>query len=66
VTDRLGIRDEELHEFIDGELSPLRQTEIAKLLAADPVLGARVAALQADKDNLTRIYGAISTRPLPA
>jgi anti-sigma factor RsiW len=25
-----------------------------------------VAALQADKDNLTRIYGAISTRPLPA
>jgi len=65
VTGRLEIRDDELHGFIDGELTSVRAAEIAKLIAGDALLGARVAALRSDKDKLTRIYGKIGEHPLP-
>ena len=61
----LGISREELHAFIDGELDSVRAAEIAKLVASDPVLAARVEAFRADKKRLEQIYGTLRDLPVP-
>lgn len=56
---------EELHAFLDGELDPIRAAEFSKLIAADPVLAARLAAFRSDKERLSQIYGSLRDLPLP-
>jgi anti-sigma factor RsiW len=60
-----GISKEELHAFIDGELDSVRAVEFARLVASDPVLGARVEAFRADKKRLEQIYGRLRDLPVP-
>src|SRR6266581_2209014 len=61
----LGISKEEMHAFIDGELDPMRAAEVARLVATDPVLAARVDAFRSDKKRLEQIYGALRDLPVP-
>lgn len=60
------IREEELHAFIDGELSSDRSSLVAAALQADPVLAARVAAFAADKAALAAAYRPVAQQPVPA
>src|SRR6266550_5260672 len=61
----LGISKEELHAFIDGELDSVRAAEVAKLVATDPLLAARVDAFRSDKKRLEQIYGTLRDLPVP-
>ncbi len=61
----MTISEHELHAYIDGELDENRSAEIARLLAADPALAARVADFRSDKNRLEQVYRAPDTRPLP-
>ena len=65
MSNDLGISKEDLHAFIDGELDPMRAAEIARLVASDPVLAARVEAFRADKKRLEQIYGRLRDLPVP-
>lgn len=56
----------ELHAFIDAELDASRHAEIAAILQADPVLAARVAAYQSDRDRLRLAYQALPEDAPPA
>jgi anti-sigma factor RsiW len=60
-----GINKEELHAFVDGELDPRRAAEFAKLVEADPVLAARIAAFRSDMKRLDQIYGTLRDLPVP-
>ncbi len=60
-----GITEEELHAFIDGELDPVRATEIAAQIESDIALAERVAAFRGDRAKLAQIFGAIAAQPLP-
>jgi anti-sigma factor RsiW len=66
VMDSIGIGDAEIHAYIDGELPTARAAEIAGLIAAQPALADRIARFRADKDQLSRLYGPLIDRPLPA
>jgi anti-sigma factor RsiW len=56
----------ELHAFIDDELDPARRAEIDAILRDDPLLAARVAAYQSDRDLLRMALGGIAQEPLPS
>jgi anti-sigma factor RsiW len=60
------VDDNDLHAFLDGELSPERSNEIAHEIGRNPSLSERVAAFRRDKDLLAGIYGPLTARPLPA
>lgn len=60
------IREEELHAFIDGELSSDRACDVAAALQADPALAARAAAFAADTAALAAAYRPLAQQPLPA
>jgi anti-sigma factor RsiW len=62
----MTITEQELHAFIDGELDDQRTAEITELVAADPVLAARIAAFRSDKQRFGEVYGALDARALPA
>jgi anti-sigma factor RsiW len=66
MTSVLPIADEELHAFIDGELTPDRAAAVQAALAAEPALAARVASWQADKSALRALFGPVAERPLPS
>jgi anti-sigma factor RsiW len=66
MTSVLPIADEELHAFIDGELTPERAAAVQAALAAEPALAARVASWQADKSALRALFGPVAERPLPS
>lgn len=66
MNDQPNLRDEELHAFIDGELDAGRTVTIADIIARDPVLAARVAAFEADKDLLTKAHSELIEEPLPS
>lgn len=58
--------EDELHAFIDDELTPRRRAEIAAVLLEDPALAARVAAYEADRDQLRMAFARIAEEPIPA
>jgi len=62
----MTITEQELHAFIDGELDDRRMAEMTQLVAADPVLAARIAAFRSDKLRLGEVYGTLDTRALPS
>jgi anti-sigma factor RsiW len=65
VSDRLKVTDLELHAYVDGELSPDRIQAVEEATARDADLGSRIAAYQADKDMLKRLYAPLADRPIP-
>ena len=65
MNDHPGISNEELHAFIDGELDPARNAEIATIVGADTHLAERIAAYQSDKKQLEHVYERLDARPLP-
>jgi anti-sigma factor RsiW len=58
--------EDELHAFIDGELTPERCAEIAAVLIEDPALAARVADYEADRDRLRMALAGLAEEPIPA
>ena len=58
--------ESELHAFIDDELTASRHAEIAAILRQDPALAARVAAYQADRDQLRMAFASLADEPPPA
>jgi anti-sigma factor RsiW len=60
-----GIDETDLHAFIDGELPPARQAEVAAAIARDPALTALVAAYRADKAALAAAFAPMETVPVP-
>ena len=65
MNDQIGISNEELHAYIDGELDPARTAEIAAIVASDAHLAARIAAYRSDKERLEQVYGGSNALPLP-
>jgi anti-sigma factor RsiW len=59
------VREEELHAFIDGRLDPSRQVEVAKQIAADPALRARVEAWSRQAVALRDALSGFSRIPAP-
>src|SRR5262245_41352008 len=59
------ISDEELSAYIDGELSTVRMHDITSLAQHDSTLAQKIAALRADKMQLSEIYGPLISRPVP-
>jgi anti-sigma factor RsiW len=57
--------DEELHAYIDHELTESRRDEVAAILRRDPALAARVAAYQADAAWLRTTLAGIAEEPVP-
>ena len=66
MTERDDIGAEELHAFLDGELSPERRQAVADAAAQDSALAERLARFRADKARIAQTYGALAERPLPA
>jgi anti-sigma factor RsiW len=58
--------EEELHAFVDNELSPPRRAEIAQILSDDAELAGRVAAYAADRDRLRLALRGIAGQTVPA
>jgi anti-sigma factor RsiW len=65
MTSAEPIHEEELHAFIDGELTADRASIVAAALEADPVLAERVATFAADKAALAAAYRQIGRQPVP-
>jgi anti-sigma factor RsiW len=61
-----GISDEELHAFIDGELSPADMQRVEAIINASPALQEQVELFAADKALIHGIYAPLIEQPLPA
>lgn len=59
------VTEEEVHAFIDGELTADRAQLVEAAIKADPVLADLVTAYQADKIFMKRLYGPVADRPAP-
>ena len=59
------VTEEELHAFVDDELTVSRRREILGLLGHDPALAARVAGYVADRDRLRAAFAGLRERPVP-
>ena len=55
--------EDELHAFIDDELTASRRAEIAAILREDPALAAKVAAYQSDRDRLRMAFESLADQP---
>ena len=66
MSEQAKITEEELHAYIDGELSPVRAADITALIQYDRDLAQKIAAFRADKVRLAEVYGPLIERPLPA
>ncbi len=60
-----GITDEELHAFIDGELSPADMRRVEAIVNASPALQEQVELFAADKALIHDIYAPLIEQPLP-
>ena len=61
-----GISDEELHAFIDGELSPADMRRVEAIVNASPELQEQVALFAADMALIHDVYAPLIEQPLPA
>ena len=57
--------DETLMAYVDGELDPVERTEIDAIVAADPAVAARVAALRTQRERLARAFAPVLNEPVP-
>jgi anti-sigma factor RsiW len=65
MSDKMNVRVEELHAYVDGELAEPRRGEVERLLEQDQALAAKVAAYRSDKAMLSKLFGGLSHEPLP-
>jgi|SRR5436190_9591616 len=61
-----SVSEDELHAYLDGELSDERRARVEAWLAAHPEDAARVASWRAQAMAIQTRYGAILPEPLPA
>ena len=59
------IPESDLHAYIDGELSPDRAADIARLLQEQPEIAERVAAYMAQREALRAGLASIAAEPMP-
>ncbi len=59
-----GVSDQELHAFLDGELSPRRRLAVEARLAADPALAARLREYRLLGERLHARYDTVLTEPV--
>jgi anti-sigma factor RsiW len=62
----ISVTEEELHAWLDGELSPERMDAVEAHLAARPEDSARLEAYRADGEALVRLFGDASGHELRA
>lgn len=62
----LPITEADLHAFVDGQLTPERQHEIAAYLASRPDEAQRVESYRAQKRNLRALFDPVLDEALPA
>ncbi len=62
----LGVRDEDLHALVDGQLDPARLTEVLSWLQAHPDDAARVAQWQRQRLQLRQLHRSLETGAIPA
>jgi anti-sigma factor RsiW len=61
----LTVTEDELHAYVDGELTPDRRAAVEAWLAAHPDDAAHVAAWRAQADAIRARYGAVAGEPVP-
>lgn len=61
----LGVTEEDLMAWVDGELPPAEADRVAAAVAADGQLAARVARLRSLNDQLRRAFAAELSEPVP-
>jgi anti-sigma factor RsiW len=59
------VRDEDLHAYIDNQLTPERRTTVGQFLREDPVAAERVSAFSAQRDGLRAALAAFAEAPVP-
>ncbi|MDZ5650098.1 hypothetical protein [Nitrospirillum sp. BR 11828] len=59
------IAEVDLHAFLDGELPEDRARVVEAAILADPALADRLAAYEADKAMMKRLYSPLIERPVP-
>jgi anti-sigma factor RsiW len=59
------IAQEDLHAYVDGQLTPTRRAAVQRYLQANPEEARRVAAWTAQRDTLCVTFGARAAAPLP-
>src|SRR5262249_19785840 len=62
----LVVTEDELHAYVDGELSPDRRAAVEAWLASHSEDGGRVAAWRTQMDALRSRYGGVAAEPVPA
>jgi anti-sigma factor RsiW len=60
------VSDDDLHAYIDGELSSDRREAVAAWLASHPDAAAQVTAWREQADAIRARYGSVINEPLPA
>lgn len=60
------LNESELHAFVDGQLDPQREAEIARRLAEDPEATARVAEYRRQNEALHALFDPVLEAPIPA
>jgi anti-sigma factor RsiW len=60
------VTEDDLHAYVDGEVSPERRAAIEAWLAGHPEDAARVAQWRAQADAIRARYGAVATERVPA
>lgn len=61
-----SVTSDELHQYVDGELSPSRMAEVEAHLTTDPQAAAQVAAYRGQKTALHARFDGVIDEPLPA
>ena len=61
----MSISPEELSAFVDGQLDPARQAEVAAAVGRDPELAARVTALRQLDVQISSHFAPVLSAPLP-
>ncbi len=64
-SDPRPVLEEELHAYVDDRLDPERREEVARRLAADPVLRSRVEDWRAQRDMLREALAFRTREPIP-
>ncbi|HEY5604430.1 MAG TPA: anti-sigma factor [Gammaproteobacteria bacterium] len=60
------IKDEELHAYVDGRLSPQRNAEVKAYLAANPEAAEKVRVYQQQNQMMHTLFDRVLHEPLPA
>lgn len=60
-----NIDEQELHAYVDGQLTPQRRQAVEEFLAAHPEQAAKVRDYQRQKEQLQALFAAVDSEPVP-